>query len=165
MFSIITDQEKMRNIINIDANIIAASMYFWSVSLVDQKPISHFFGQPIFFGQPKTIFSCFWSTNFFLVNQKNEKLTGQLVDQRHWPKVHGRRSCKRSFCKFFNTFYLQVNSLAFTFSQSYLKVTWRFELIGSWISGASKLVLNCDNTLFFQSSQLILQSFSKLHPL
>ena len=26
-----------------------------------------------------------------LVDQKNEKLTGQLVYQRDWPKVHGRR--------------------------------------------------------------------------
>ena len=28
-----------------------------------------------------------------LVDQKNEKLTGQLVYQRDWPKVHGRRFC------------------------------------------------------------------------
>ena len=48
----------------------AAPMYFWSVSFVYQLS-----GQFI----------------IFLVDQKNEKLTGQLVYQRDWPKVHGRR--------------------------------------------------------------------------
>ena len=58
-------------------------MYFWSVSLVYQLsgPFLIFFGVPNFF--------CL--LNIFLVDQKNEKLTGQLVYQRDWPKVHGRR--------------------------------------------------------------------------
>ena len=64
-------------------------MYFWSVSLVDQLSckfliflVYQFFlvNQKLFshvFGQPKKK----------LVDQKNEKLTRHLVDQRHWPKV------------------------------------------------------------------------------
>ena len=31
--------------------------------------------------------------NFLLANQKNEKLTGQLVSQRDWPKPHGPHFC------------------------------------------------------------------------
>ena len=104
-------------ILVIKHHIRATSMYFWSVTLVyqlsgqfhiflvDQKPISHIFGGPIFFWSTKNHFLMFlvdqfffWSTKFIfgqpkkkLVDQKNVKLTGQLVDQRDWPKVHGRR--------------------------------------------------------------------------
>ena len=71
--------------------------------LVDQKPISHFFGRPIFFWlskkklvdqkHKKMAFS--WPKKYWLTKKmKNLKLTGQLVDQRDWPKVHGRRYCE-----------------------------------------------------------------------
>ena len=98
-------------------DIIAASIYFWSVSLVYQLSgqcliflvdqiffwyTKFFFGIPNFFLVDQILFLVdqisFWYTkyffgrpNFFVVDQKNEKLTGQLVHQRDWPKVHGRR--------------------------------------------------------------------------
>ena len=92
-------------------------MYFWSVSLVDQlsgqfhiflvdqlffwstqNQFLIFLVDQFLFGKPKTIFSCFWSTNFFLVIQKKNWSTKKKweIDRtigrpRDWPKVHGRR--------------------------------------------------------------------------
>ena len=59
----------------------AASMYFWSVSLVDQLSgqFHIFLVDQFFFGRPKTNFSFFWSTNFFW-STKNHFLMF-LVDQ------------------------------------------------------------------------------------
>ena len=83
--------------------------YYWSVSFVYQLFCQFLiflvdqilFWQTKFFLVHETFFwstkSFFWSTNFFfgipifspffLVDQKNEKLTGQLVYQRDWPII------------------------------------------------------------------------------
>ena len=60
------------NKLSINISLLAASMYFWSGSLVDQlsSQFHIFLFDQFFFGRPKTNFSFFWSTNFFLVNQK-----------------------------------------------------------------------------------------------
>ena len=53
--------------------------------LVDQKPISHFFGRPIFFLVNQKPFSHVFGRPiyqiYFWLTKKNEKQTGQLVDQ------------------------------------------------------------------------------------
>ena len=79
-----------------------ASMCFWSVSWLTNCPVyfSLFLDDQFFFGWPKTKFSFFWSTNFFVWLTKNHFLMF-LVDQyeidrtigrpRDWPKAHGRR--------------------------------------------------------------------------
>ena len=91
-------------------SIIAASMYFWSVSLVYQLSSQFliFLVDQKNFGIPKKILvyqkeiwsakKRIWTTRKIfaipkknLVDQTNEKLTRQLVYQRDWPKLHGRR--------------------------------------------------------------------------
>ena len=88
--------------------------FFWSTNFFFGRPktnFSFFWSTNFFFGQPKTIFSCFWSTNFFfgrpnlfLVNQKknwstkkNEKQTGQLVDQETDQKYMDAASMANNF--------------------------------------------------------------------
>ena len=60
------------------------------------RSISHFFGHPKknLVDQKKIFLSTrkkFGWKKKFGIPKKNEKLTGQLVYQRDWPKVHGRR--------------------------------------------------------------------------
>ena len=108
-------------------NSKAAYIYFWSVSLVDQlsgqfhiflvdqKPISHFFGRPIFFYQPKTISPVhvvlvsllvdqlsglflifFGSTNFFFgwpkINLVDQKKNWSTKNMRKWFLVDQKKN-------------------------------------------------------------------------
>ena len=133
-------------------------MYFWSVSLVnqlsgqfliflvdqfflvDQKPISHFFCRPIFFLVNQKPFShVFGRPIFFLVDQKKkEKLSGQLVDQREWPKDMDAAKVQkfpwssftcltksRWFCTPHLNFYNQYNNpIEFRTYQKKKKIIW-----------------------------------------
>ena len=115
--------------------------FLWSTNffLVDQKPISHFFGRPIFFlVNQKTILSCFWSTNFFfgqpnlfLANQKKNWLTKKVRNRPdNWSTKRLTKTTWTRLKYFFGqpNFFLVYQS----FFLVYQKKIWSTKKIRNW---------------------------------